>query len=235
MVPRRTGLSKKRMEFIVTTLLLSILAGLLVALLWHVLVTKPDAERTAQVGVLRGQWILSFLKPVKPKIAFGGAILQLEGAAVEDGAFNVFGDRIRIWIRWGRLRVSARVRTSTGSQILEIENSEWKVNPNNIFDRNFTKRGLEVRDNNGQVAFHVLICGDTAVLEGRFFDGAGSAAAIAAARPPFPAGGIIEIRHQGQPLQTQIDQWFRYPSALHLGEMEVSETELCRRYTRAGA
>lgn len=220
---------------VLTSFLVSIVAGLLVALLWHFFVAKPSAQRATKVGILRGQWILSFLKPVNPKIGFGGAVLKIEGAAVENGAFNIFGDRIRVWIRWGKLRVSAKVRSSSGNQILEIENNEWVVNPNNMFDRNFTKRGLEVRDSNGEVAFHILICGDTVALEGRFFDGAGSAVAIAAAKAPFPRGGIIEIRRQGLPLQTRLDEWFRYPSALHLGEMKIPEEELCRIHTSTGS
>lgn len=213
---------------------IGVAGSLVAALIWYVFVTIPDAKSRSQAGILRSQWVFSFFKPVAPKLAFGSSVLSLIGEAAEKGFLRFYDDTFHVWIRWGKLRVSAKVRTENGNEVLEIRDNEWVVNPNEIFDRNFTNNALEVRNRGGETVFHILLCGEAAAFEARFFNGSGDALAIASPGNP-PRGPIFEIRHFGLPLETHLGEWFLYPSTLHPGEMRASEKDLCKLYTRMTA
>jgi hypothetical protein len=66
----------------------------------------------------------------------------------------------------GRLLVSATIRDARGDLVAELQDNEWSVNRNGMFDRNYTRHAVEVRDNQGHVALQVVSFDDTIHIAG---------------------------------------------------------------------
>jgi len=149
-----------------------------------------------------------------------------------------------IWIGDGRLKVSAQIRNSRGELVAEIIGNEWKLRKDNLWDRNYDKNALEVRDAKGDVILQIVLQEDYIQFAAKMYsqDGAGfgigsttftqedirrheegSVKIVAASDGPKEVmvgdvTGVLEVRPPGQPVVLMIEPIFRYPSDLHLGE-----------------
>ena len=133
-----------------------------------------------------------------------------EGVFLKDGDIPV----LTMNIKDRKLLVTTTIRDTRGNIVAELKNNEWRVNKNNIFDRNYTNNALEVRDQSGKIALQVVHFGDTIHLAGIFHCRNGWTNVFM----PLPEGGaIIDIKPPGKEPEHSIQQIFEYPSELHFG------------------
>ena len=127
-----------------------------------------------------------------------------------------------IWIEDGKLKLSTKIRDNTGNLITEIIGNEWKVRKENSWDRNYNDSALEVIDERGHVVLQVVIKEDYIQFAAKMYasngEGFGMGSAINPDHPELGSMGYLEKRLPGEPFELVIEQIFRYPSELHLGE-----------------
>ena len=199
-------------------------------------------------GILEGP-TLTLLSPrqdIYPKLKLGNssAFFSWQGSQGQP-ILRMFEDiELVIWIEDGQLKVSTLIRDSHGELIAEIIGNEWRLRKDNLWDRNYDKNALEVRDTEGDVILQIILTEDYIQFAAKMYsrDGAGfdigsktltqediigheegSCKIVAASDSPKEVTvgdvvGIIEVRPPGQPLELVIEPIFRYPSDLHLGE-----------------
>lgn len=115
----------------------------------------------------------------------------------------------------GRLLVTTQIRDERGELIAEMKDNEWKHQPQPaIFDRNYTRDALEIKDKTGKVALQVANLGGTVDVAAVFHCMNGW---THMAGPIGGEGSAIELRRPGQPLQSEIPPICDYPSDLHFG------------------
>jgi hypothetical protein len=94
--------------------------------------------------------------------------------------------------------------------IAEIINNEWKVNPHNAWDRNYTKDALEVRDPSGDIVLQVRVIENRVQLQAILYTSDGNI--LGFVDGGFGKGLIVfDRKHKIKPI-------FKYPSELHLGK-----------------
>ena len=54
------------------------------------------------------------------------------------------------------IKVSIRIYNKNNKVAAELIQNEWKVNPNNTWDRNYSKNALEVKDDSGDIILQVV-------------------------------------------------------------------------------
>jgi len=199
-------------------------------------------------GVLRGQalTILSPIQDIYPKLKLGdsNSFLSWQGPQGQS-LLSVFEDNgLTIFIEKGRLKLSTQIRDAHGELVAEIIDNEWKLRKENLWDRNYDKNALEVRDAKGDVVLQIVLKEDYVQLAAKMYsrDGAGfgigsttftqedisrheegSLKIVATADGPKEVKigdvtGVLEVRPPAHPLDLVIEPIFRYPSELHLGE-----------------
>jgi hypothetical protein len=201
---------------------------LLIAAILQLLLERRDRAQAARgtfTGVLEspGQVLLSPDGVNRPRLemADSGSILEYAGPKGEP-LLRIFQDNsLTIAVKDGQVVVSCLIRSEDGSAVAELIENEWKVNPHNSFDRNYSKDALEVRDKSGDIVLQVNVLSDRVQFQGKFFDGKGNGFGIGKGVDPDTGqvGGIFEITGWRRPrLTMSIQPMFRYPSERHLGE-----------------
>jgi hypothetical protein len=134
--------------------------------------------------------------------------------------FKIADDNdITIEIEDGELKVSTKIRDPEGHIVAEIVKSEWKVNPDKSWDRNYAKNALEVKDPSGDVVLQVRLVEDRVQFQAKLYDATGRRIGFGKILGPEGWGGAIEFTGPNKPeLDLKISPLFKYPSALHLGE-----------------
>ena len=162
-----------------------------------------------------------------------------------EALIRLFDDNeLIIWVENDRLKVSTQIRDSHGELVAEIIGNEWKLRKDNLWDRNYGKNALEVRDANGDVILQVVLKEDYVQFAAKMYspNGAGfgigstnftqedirkqkeeSLGIVAAADGPKEVKvgdviGVLEVCPPGHSLKLVIEPIFQYPSDLHLGE-----------------
>jgi hypothetical protein len=141
-----------------------------------------------------------------------------------------FNDYLRMWeemgveirVQAGQIKVSTAIRDRHGNIVADIVDNEWRVNPNNVFDRNYSDNALEVKDNAGNVILQMELIDDVVHFQGVVYDSKRGLSALFAEAEQNPAlkgrEGIWEYQKPGDDFKTRIKPLFKYPSDLHLGE-----------------
>ena len=113
-------------------------------------IEREKSARGAYAGKIepkRGV-IFSVADQIIPKIEFGdsGAILAYGGP--QGSPFITFAQDTQLTIvtEDNQVKVSTIVRDKNGTVVAELRKNEWKINPNNSWDRNYTADALEVKD-----------------------------------------------------------------------------------------
>lgn len=182
---------------------------------------KRDKEKTKYAGTLKPEpkILLSVENKIYPELELGdgGTIFSWRGRENEP-LFKIFKDsHITISIDDRQLKVSAKIKNRNGV-IAELTKNEWKINPNNLFDRNYSRNALEVKDNTGEIVLQIKHIGDRIQFQSKFYDDDGNGFGIG--KRPSGKGGIIEITGINHPqLELKIEPMFKYPSDLHFGKL----------------
>src|ERR1700730_12678125 len=138
-------------------------------------------------------------------------MLSKSGVVFADGAIPLLSIRLVE----GRLLVTTQISDERGELIAEMKHNEWKHQPQPaIFDRNYTRDALEIRDKTGRIALQVANLGSTVAVAAVFHCKNGWTYMAG------PIGGevsAIELRRPAQPLQFEIPAICEYPSDLHFG------------------
>ncbi len=101
-----------------------------------------------------------------------------------------------------------------GGVIAEMKDNEWKHQQPAIFDRNYTRDALEIRDKTGKVALQVANLGNTVHVAAVFHCKNDWTYMVG---PIAGEGAAIELRRPGEPLTYEIPPICDYPSDLHFG------------------
>jgi len=224
---------------------------ILIALIGQLFIVRSEQQRQQAAkysGVLRGPalTILSPIKDIYPKLKLGDSntFFSWQGDQGQSLLSMVEGNELVISIEKGRLKLSTQIRDTHGELVAEIIGNEWKLRKENLWERNYDKNALEVRDAKGDVVLQVVLKEDYVQFAAKMYgrDGAGfgigsatftqedirrheegSLKIVAAADGPKEVKigdvtGVLEVRPPGHPLELVIEPIFRYPSELHLGE-----------------
>lgn len=183
---------------------------------------EKDAKQ-AYVGKLepRRQMVLSGKQHIFPEFEFAdsGSRLAFTG---EKGLplFKIAEDNdITIEVEDDQVKVSTVIRGKNGQIVAQIVKNEWKVNPNNVWDRNYSKDALEVKDPRGDIVLQVKLVQNRVQFQAKLYDSNGRGVAFGKIRGPNGWGGIIELTGSSHPhLTLKIQPLFKYPSNLHLGQ-----------------
>jgi hypothetical protein len=134
-----------------------------------------------------------------------------DGVVFDDGKTPLLAIRLID----GRLLVSTQIRDDTGGLIAEMKDNEWKHQEAPVvFDRNYTRDVLEIRDRTGKVALQVANLGSTVELSAIFHCSNGWTYMVGRIAGE---GSAMELRHPGEPLRSEIPSICDYPSDQHLG------------------
>lgn len=200
----------------------SIVLCLMIAVLFTLALSARGAKIAEFSGTLGApsRVLLSGEKRIYPKIQIGDSstILEYPDPPPDQPIFRFFDDNIlRIKVESGQIKVSGLIRNPQGNVMAELVDNEWKVNPNQILDRNYAKHALEVRDQTGDVVLQVRVIEDRIQLQFKAY-GPDGGAVVMAKNPKGPGGFLsnepLEVRH------LRINPIFKYPSDLHLGEFK---------------
>lgn len=167
-----------------------------------------DRGRNATSGV-----ISSSIQATTTSISVGSAefrMLSKDGVVFEEDKDPL----LSIHLRYGKLFVSTRVRAPNGDIIAEMNDNEWQHQRQPaIFDRNYTRDALEIRDSSGKVVIQVADLGSTIAVAAIFHCRNGWTYMVG----PLGGGSGVELRQPGQDLTYQIPAICDYPSDLHPG------------------
>jgi hypothetical protein len=168
-----------------------------------------DKKLNATSGV-----ISSPIQSAAMSISVGSAefhMLSKDGVVFDEGGAPLLSIRLLN----GKLLVTTRVRDASGGVIAEMNDNEWKHQPQPaIFDRNYTQDALEIRDNTGKVVLQVVNLGNTIDVAAIFHCKSGWTYMVG---PVAGEGSAIELRPPGQSLRFEIPPICNYPSDLHFG------------------
>ena len=135
---------------------------------------KSEAQR-AYAGRLKSQVLLSPGGNVYPKFEFGdsGAILMFTGPQGSP-LFKLAADNdLTILVENGQVKVSTVIRDKGGRVVAEITKNEWKVNPQNSWDRNYSSEALEVKDPSGDIVLQIKVVEDRVQFQAKMYDATG--------------------------------------------------------------
>lgn len=153
--------------------------------------------------------------------AIGGTIFKFTGDTGDIRLLSPehFGDiDLKMWVDQNKLFVDTKIRDGSGNYIAVMSKNEWTTN--NILDRNFDDKALEVKDTKDRVVLQASFDGEKINLCGFYYKKDGSAVVFY----PTDSGALINITKQPDNLDNIIIPMFKYPSELHKGE-RVSNTK----------
>ncbi len=116
----------------------------------------------------------------------------------------------------GQTKVSVQIKSRQNGIVAELVDNEWKANPEAVFDRNYNRDALEVRDKYGDVVLQLKVLLDKVQIQFKSYGATGEAVAFVKA----PSGnGFLILQNPKDVEEAEIKPMFRYPSELHLGEL----------------
>lgn len=207
-----------------------VLVGLVLAALGgygvHVFRQRAEREREArsaysgQLKAPAAQVLLSGPNNVWPHLEFGdsGASFIYTGPSGTP-LFSFGADAALTIVREaGQIKLSTIIRDHTGRIIAELVSNEWKVNPQNSWDRNYTADALEVKDPTGDIVLQVRVLPDRVQLQAKLHDVTGRGFGFGKLLGPDGKWGGGLFLGDALP-RLHISPMFKYPSDQHLGDL----------------
>jgi len=177
---------------------------------------NKEAAKEAYAGQLKPEkktTLLSGKDSIYPELEIGdsGAVF-VYGGPIGSPIFKLAEDNeIKIELLNGQIQISTKILDIKGKIIAEIIDNEWRVNPHNAWDRNYTKNALEVRDPCGDIVFQAILVGNRVQLQLMLYTYEGKMFGLVSEGPG--KGGLIVLNQK-----YKIKPIFKYPSDLHFGE-----------------
>ncbi len=121
------------------------------------------------------------------------------------------------------IKVSILINDKRGKLVGELIDSEWKIKPSDLWDRNYSKNALEIKDDTGDIIFQVILVDNKVQLQGKFYNSTGNGWGIFGKKGE--GGNITPLGPDSPFPDVKIEPIFKYPSDLHLGERVVNKTD----------
>jgi hypothetical protein len=188
---------------------------------------KEEKEKAVNryAGILAGDktTLLSTSQAAYPKLKLGASETYFVWQGPEGKPiFQFFEDNeLTIWIDHGQLKLSTKIRNRSGNIVAEIIGNEWRVKEGEMWERNYNKNALEVKNPEGEVILQVVVEKEYIQFAAKMYDKNGNGVAIGDSETPgLGRHGVIEITGADHPqLELRIKPIFKYPAELHLGEL----------------
>lgn len=208
-------------------------AVLLIGIVFKIILLVKQSQQEATekyVGVLEAKSKIptSSDQNIVPKlqIANTGTIIWLDGGDAAKFIHELLKDNnFKAVIEEGRLKVSMTIIDKDGEIVAEIARNEWKVNPNNSFDRNYSTDSLEVKDSLGDIILQLRLVADRVQIQGRFYRSKSKLYSIekvigAEIGDEYEDDEWVNIHliTKDFPAKLKIRPMFKYPSDLHMGK-----------------
>jgi len=183
----------------------------IVSLKWY----YGDRARATLSGVLDARPVAT-----RPYLSVGTTRFIVEepnGVFLRDGNQPL----LRFRLSEGALFVTTAIYDADSNIVAELQDNEWALNKNALYDRNYTSNVVECRDNRGRVVLQVVHFGDTVHLAGTFRCRNGWTVVLG---PIGTHGAVFDLRPPGVPNEYELPALCRYPSAAHPGECSGAVT-----------
>lgn len=129
--------------------------------------------------------------------------------------FDIFkGTQLTVERINGAVAVSTNLKDESGKLVAEIARNEWKVKPSLLWDKNFNRDSLEIRDASGDVVLQVTATPEFVRIRGKWRDEGDQFLEITES-PDKLGAYIVFFPSQAIP----IAPLFQYPSDRHPGEL----------------
>lgn len=159
--------------------------------------------------------ILPAQKNVIPHIVMGGEKFSFEGPMGR--ILKKMNMEARI--DNGHLKFSTTIYGKDRDIVAEISDNEWKINRDSVFDRNYSRSALEVRNTRGDIVLQVHLEGNRLYFQGvLYFAERDLSILIARGEKDGVPCCLIEVQKPGEQFEHSVKPLFRYPSGLYLGE-----------------
>lgn len=120
----------------------------------------------------------------------------------------------------GELKVSTTILDDHGNVVTRLIRNEWDWGDRPVsFDRNYNSHSLEVQDRSGNIVLQVTALTDRIRLQLVAFRKNGNRAYLVQSAGRFCCATVSFNNTANEDLSTAIRPMFKYPSALHLGEV----------------
>jgi hypothetical protein len=187
--------------------------------------TKPANDKSAIVGVMvpeRREVLLDASK-ASLKIEVGDSnTFFTAGTPIRQPWFQMFRDnQLTIERINGQVVISTAVRDSSGAIVAEVIRNQWKVRPELLWDKNFNRNALEIRDKFGDVVLQIVVLEDRIRIQGVWRSSSGDCfMMVKNPDPKNPGASLITFYNP----TIKIKPIFLYPSELHPGELAEVHT-----------
>ena len=124
---------------------------------------------------------------------------------------------LKLKLKDNRLLVSTNIISSDGNFVGELVENEWRLNPNNMFTRNFDDNGLEIIDNNNIPVFQIDMIDNNNIRIGGIIRSGNKIAIVKNNDEPYrlirrDSFDIDQIKEYG----SEVKKMFKYPISKHL-------------------
>lgn len=116
---------------------------------------------------------------------------------------------IKIKVEQGKLLISAWITDKEGKMVAQIVDNEWRLNPDNFYDRNFSNTAFEVIDKTKMPIFQIVIKSNNEIDMGGIFY--------------YPGGKVVitsksfMVNPHDDAFKQEMRRIFKYPSDKFLG------------------
>lgn len=163
-------------------------------------------------GILTGK--LKNESIINPVIKWGSSSITFSGNQSKN--IPILGMPLDIWVEDGILKISTIIRNKDGKVIAKLEENEWKLNRNSLFDRNFDDIALEVINDNDEVVLQIKFDNDAIQISTIFYNDEGGGKFIE--QLPNESGIIFGSFLNNETKILNVDRLFEYPSDLYPGK-----------------
>ena len=151
----------------------------------------------------------------EPIFSFGGARLVKKSG--DFSLFNMLGEDLDVKLKSSifnqQYLVNLTIRNNKNEELIRIENNRWRIlNPDLVPQKNFNNNAFEALDREGNVIVRIRVLGESLDFAGKLYNSKGDGVAIVDAdEQNLGGGGIIEIKKNGEKLESIITPIFKYP------------------------